>query len=103
MLIQPRTSLLTFLGRGLDCTDWGQEVLQSGSFGGGYFRPIYSAVLKQDCKGVWKELPAGWIEGLDVEKHLASETYRTAVNKYKVMRRSPRTASQPAVPSALAL
>jgi hypothetical protein len=61
-----------------------KEVLQSGSFGGGYFRPIYSAVLKQDCTGVWKELPAVWIEGLDVEQHLASETYRTAVNKYKV-------------------
>ena len=32
----------------------------------------------------WVELPAGWIEGLNVDRYLTSPTYDPEVNKYKV-------------------
>lgn len=60
------------------------EVLQAGSFGGTYFRPIYSSITKQNYKDVWKELPEDWLEGLNISKQVASPTYREAVNTYKV-------------------
>uniref|UniRef100_W5NBZ2 Zgc:113208 n=2 Tax=Lepisosteus oculatus TaxID=7918 RepID=W5NBZ2_LEPOC len=61
-----------------------KEVLQAGSFGGTYFRPIYSSITKQSYKDVWKELPVDWLEGLDIPKQVASPTYRENVNTYKV-------------------
>uniref|UniRef100_H3AQW3 Zgc:113208 n=2 Tax=Latimeria chalumnae TaxID=7897 RepID=H3AQW3_LATCH len=61
-----------------------EEILQSGSFGGTYFRPIYSSVTKQNYQDVWKELPKTWIEGLDIKKQVSSAVYRPEVNKYKV-------------------
>lgn len=40
------------------------QVLQRGSFGGTYFRPIYSSVTKKHYKDdVWKEFPAEWFKG----------------------------------------
>ncbi|XP_041112110.1 uncharacterized protein zgc:113208 [Polyodon spathula] len=60
------------------------EVLQAGSFGGTYFRPIHSSITKEKYSGVWKELPADWLEGLDIPQQVASEVYREAVNTYKV-------------------
>jgi hypothetical protein len=63
-----------------------QEILQAGSFGGTYFRPIKSSVCPEAKFGdeVWQELPAEWIKGLDPATRLSSKTYRAAVNKYKV-------------------
>lgn len=62
-----------------------KEVLQAGSFGGTYFRPIDSGVTKQSYgEEVWKELPEDWIAGLDVKKHVSSPNYDVNVNKYKV-------------------
>ncbi|XP_018602101.2 uncharacterized protein LOC108931029 isoform X1 [Scleropages formosus] len=61
-----------------------KEVLQAGSFGGTYFRPIYSSITKQNYKDVWKELPEDWLGGLDIAKQVASSTYRKDVNTYKV-------------------
>ncbi|XP_030638883.1 uncharacterized protein LOC115819514 [Chanos chanos] len=61
-----------------------KEVLQAGSFGGTYFRSIYSSITKQHYKDVWKELPTDWLEGLDIPKQVASATYRENVNTYKV-------------------
>ena len=44
-----------------------KEVLQAGSFGGTYCRPIYSSVTKLKYgKEVWQELPSDWLEGLDI-------------------------------------
>ena len=41
---------------------------QNGSFGGTYFRPIYSTVTKtQYGPEVWQELPQDWREGLDIQ------------------------------------
>ena len=61
-----------------------KEVLQLGSFGGGYFRPIYSKVTKTQYDKVWMELPADWIEGLDVKTQIAAEEYHKSHNRYKV-------------------
>jgi len=62
-----------------------KEVLQKGSFGGTYFRPIYSSVTKMKYgKEVWQELPKSWLEGLDVRTQVSSSLYDTSRNKYKV-------------------
>jgi hypothetical protein len=49
-----------------------KEVLQAGSFGGTYFRPIKSAVCPGVAfgKDVYTEFPSDWVEGLDVEKQV---------------------------------
>ena len=62
-----------------------KEVLQKGSFGGTYFRPIYSSVTKQKYgKEVWQELPKDWLEGLNIKTQVSSSTYDITKNKYKV-------------------
>lgn len=62
-----------------------KEVLQAGSFGGTYFRPIYSSVTKQKYGSeVWKELPKDWLEGLNIKTQVCSSIYDTSRNKYKV-------------------
>jgi len=62
-----------------------KQVLQMGSFGGTYFRPIYSSVTKQKYGSeVWEELPKDWLEGLDVRTKVASSIYDTSRNKYGV-------------------
>ena len=62
-----------------------KEVLQKGSFGGTYFRPIYSSVTKMKYgKEVWQELPKSWLEGLDIRTQVSSSIYDTTRNKYKV-------------------
>jgi len=59
-----------------------EEVLQAGSFGGSYFRPIKSSVTGQSYRDVWKELPQDWLEGLDVPRQVASSIYHESVNMY---------------------
>ena len=61
-----------------------KEVLQNGSFGGTYFRPIYSTVTGLNYDRVWNELPANWLEGLNIKKVIASPDYDKRVNTYKV-------------------
>lgn len=62
-----------------------KEVLQLGSFGGTYFRPIYSSVTKQKYgKEVWEELPKDWLTGLNIRTQVASPVYDSKVNKYGV-------------------
>jgi len=61
-----------------------KEVLQMGSFGGTYFRSIYSSVTKKTYGDeVWKELPADWVEGLNIKRQLTRQTYDISVNRYK--------------------
>lgn len=59
------------------------EILQAGAFGGTYFRPIHSRVTGQDYSGVWRELPAEWLQGLDIKLQIARPKYNKSVNKYK--------------------
>eukprot|EP00186_Timspurckia_oligopyrenoides_P000162 CAMPEP_0182445730 /NCGR_PEP_ID=MMETSP1172-20130603/3757_1 /TAXON_ID=708627 /ORGANISM="Timspurckia oligopyrenoides, Strain CCMP3278" /LENGTH=247 /DNA_ID=CAMNT_0024641547 /DNA_START=100 /DNA_END=840 /DNA_ORIENTATION=- len=61
-----------------------KEVLQLGSFGGTYWRPIYSSVNKQHYKDQWKEFPLDWFEGLNIPLQVTSKIYRTEVNLYGV-------------------
>ena len=62
------------------------QVLKLGSFGGTYFRPIYSSVTKKHYKShdVIKEYPKSWFKGIDIEKMVISPKYDKKVNKYKV-------------------
>ena len=62
-----------------------KEVLQMGSFGGTYFRSIKSSVTgKTYGADQWKEFPADWFEGLNINAKITSQTYREPVNTYKV-------------------
>ena len=54
-----------------------------GSFGGTYYRNIYSRVTKVTHTNMWQELPSEWLEGLNVKTHVASQVYNKALNKYK--------------------
>lgn len=60
-----------------------KEILQHGSFGGTYFRPIKSGVTNMMYKDEWKELPPDWLEGLNIKTQIASSTYNVSVNKFK--------------------
>ena len=61
-----------------------KEILQRGSFGGTYFRPIYSSVTKTDYDKMWLELPQDWLEGMKIKKTVHSSHYDQNVNKFKV-------------------
>ncbi|KAL9594873.1 MAG: hypothetical protein Q9219_006781 [cf. Caloplaca sp. 3 TL-2023] len=61
-----------------------EEMMREGCFGGSYFRPLYSHRLGITVLDDYKELPSGWIEGLDVERFLTSPVYDPNANKFKV-------------------
>ena len=63
-----------------------KEVIQEGSFGGTYFRPIYSSITKKNytSKEVIQEYPKSWFKGIDIDKMVTSSKYDKNVNKYKV-------------------
>jgi hypothetical protein len=61
-----------------------KEVLQLGSFGGTYYRSIYSSVTQQTYHDQWKEFPEDWFENLNIKKQVTSQNYQTNLNKYKV-------------------
>mmetsp|Transcript_3938 Transcript_3938/g.5447 ORF Transcript_3938/g.5447 Transcript_3938/m.5447 type:complete len:341 (-) Transcript_3938:40-1062(-) len=60
-----------------------KEILQAGSFGGTYFRPIKSGVTGLSYCDVWKEFPADWFEGLNIKRQVTNSVYVVDVNKYK--------------------
>jgi len=60
------------------------EVLASGSFGGSYFRDIFSGVTSKCHKDTWKELPEEWLKGLNIKTQVANTKYEEKVNKYGV-------------------
>ena len=57
------------------------EIIKEGSFGGTYFRNIYSNVNKRWYKNSWKEFKE--LENID-KKYYASDFYDVNVNKYGV-------------------
>ena len=61
-----------------------KDVFQMGSFGGTYYRPIYSQVVDSQLKSPHEEFPEDWFEGLDIQKQVISSTYDKKVNKYNV-------------------
>ncbi|KAI0393123.1 hypothetical protein F5Y17DRAFT_467115 [Xylariaceae sp. FL0594] len=61
-----------------------EDVIREGSFGGSYWRPLYSRRLRTTIADDWRELPESWTAGLSIERHLTSPTYDPEVNKYGV-------------------
>ena len=64
-----------------------KQVFNMGSFGGTYYRPIYSSITnkKYKSKDVIKEYPKSWFKNLDIDKMVISSTYDKNINKYKVV------------------
>ena len=60
-----------------------REMFLLGSFGGTYWRPIYSGVLKKNLKNVHKKYPEEWWKNIP-ENELSSKNYDISKNKYKV-------------------
>lgn len=60
-----------------------QEMFELGSFGGTYWRPIYSGVLKKNLKPPLNDYPKSWWKNIPME-NLISEEYDKNKNKYKV-------------------
>ena len=62
-----------------------RQMFKLGSFGGTYWRPIYSSVTKKKYKNVHKKYPKSWWEGIP-EDHLTRpfEEYDPEINKYGV-------------------
>lgn len=80
-----------------------KEVIQLGSFGGTYFRPITSGVTTLTYRDAWREFPADWFEGIllidvdifilltdmfiigiDIARCVISERYDPSLNTYGV-------------------
>lgn len=60
-----------------------KEIFQLGSFGGTYWRPIYSGITKKKYKYMHKKYPADWWKGLSPNQ-LTSSVCDITLNKYKV-------------------
>lgn len=61
-----------------------EQIIREGSFGGTYWRPLFSKRLGIIVRDDWKELPASWTHGLNVDEYLTSDTYNPEINKYGV-------------------
>lgn len=61
-----------------------REMFKLGSFGGTYWRPIYSSVTKKNYKNVHKKYPSSWWRGIP-DSHLTTDfkDYDVKINKYK--------------------
>ncbi|MBF92525.1 MAG: hypothetical protein CMB78_01975 [Euryarchaeota archaeon] len=59
-----------------------REVFSEGSFGGSYWRPIFSSIISENLNGQHLEFKDWWI-GLD-EKLICNEEYDKKLNKYSV-------------------
>lgn len=62
-----------------------KEIFQMGSFGGTYWRPIYSSVTKKNYKNMHHKYPKSWWHNLN-DNHLTLpwNQYNKKINKYGV-------------------
>lgn len=62
-----------------------REIFKMGSFGGTYWRDIYSSITKKNYKNRHKKYPKSWWKGIK-EEYLTTdwEDYDKDINKYKV-------------------
>ena len=62
-----------------------KEIFQLGSFGGTYWRPIYSSITKKEYKNQHKKYPKSWWKNIQEDK-LTNEwnNYDKNINKYNV-------------------
>tara|TARA_B100000424_G_scaffold84332_1_gene63065 strand:- start:2089 stop:2640 length:552 start_codon:yes stop_codon:yes gene_type:complete len=62
-----------------------KEMFALGSFGGTYWRPIYSSVTNKSYKNKHKNYPSSWWKGLPDDWLTRDfEDYDKSINKYKV-------------------
>ena len=61
-----------------------KEIFQMGSFGGTYFRPIYSNITHTSYENVYTEFPKDWYKNIDIVKYITSNVCYPTVNTYKV-------------------
>ena len=59
------------------------EMFKYGSFGGTYWRPIYSAITNKNYKDIHKKYPKSWWKGLN-DNMLVQSEYDKNINKYGV-------------------
>lgn len=59
-----------------------KEIFQLGSFGGTYWRPIYSHITKKKYNNVHKKYPKHWFAGLS-PRQVSGEKCDITLNKYK--------------------
>ena len=60
-----------------------RDIFKLGSFGGTYWRPIYSKFFKHELRDKHKKYPESWWEGIP-EENLSSREYDIKKNKYGV-------------------
>ena len=62
-----------------------REIFKLGSFGGTYWRPIYSSITKKKYKNIHKQYPKSWWKNIP-ENHLTNSwnNYDKNINKYNV-------------------
>ena len=60
-----------------------RDIFKKGSFGGTYWRPIYSSITNRNYKNQHKKLPKLWWKDIP-ENHLSNSTCDISINKYKV-------------------
>lgn len=59
------------------------QIFKLGSFGGTYWRPIYSETNQESYNNLYLELPNEWWNDID-KKYLISEKEDVTLNQYKV-------------------
>ena len=62
-----------------------REMFLKGSFGGTYWRPIYSSITKKKYKNQHKKYPKSWWKNIP-EEFFTSSVCNKNINKYKVNR-----------------
>ena len=62
-----------------------REIFLAGSFGGTYWRPIYSSITNKKYKNVHLKYPKSWLKNIP-DKYLSNSwnKYDKSINKYKV-------------------
>lgn len=62
-----------------------REIFKMGSFGGTYWRPIYSSITGKNYKNVHLKYPKSWWKGIDNELLIADwDDYDKSINTYGV-------------------
>ena len=60
-----------------------RDIFEMGSFGGTYWRPIYSSITKKKYKNIHKKYPTSWWKGIP-EESLSGTKCDITKNRYKV-------------------
>ena len=56
-----------------------------GSFGGTYFRPIFSSVTEKVHKDAYKEFPEDWFQGLNIKKQITRSGFAESFLKFSIV------------------